>query len=395
MKIQIPDDIRSNITNLNTVCIEITVPKGKKNQIIECPISKEHIFSSSFVELHNSVFLRATKIRFKTIDVNNQTDASVFDSKESAVHSANNFFDAPTCVRHKTSSNRLYEDTTNGRTRLFKEITTRTERAKSASKTLVGTKNLIYYSVYFDNEYLSLLETSLNSLFVDSEQNFDVVVITDEPTKALIEQFNSRVQFFITDTPKDGVEASINKTRIFEWNHIQDYCNVLYVDADVVFLTNPSSIFEKKIPTNKLCVVKEPTSSPELFRTLHYGFDCLDDRFVEKMKQQKQLPFNAGQFLFTNTAFMKLHFDNLKWMIANWSGEYFFEQGFMNYYFCKGNLVDNELLSNDVLLLSTLTANNNQSEDINSCFVHFIGPPLNGQKKLSFIDEWLSTYVAE
>ncbi len=394
MKIQIPDDIRSNVTNLKTVYIEITVPKGKKNQVIECPISKEHIFSSSFVELHNSIFLRATKIRFKTVDTNNETDASVFDSKESAVHSANEFFDAPTCIRHKKSSNRLYEDSANGRVRLFKEITTKMERAKSASKTPVGVKNLIYYSVYFDNEYLSLLETSLNSLFVESEENFDVVIITDEPTKALIQQFNSKVQFFITDTPVDGVEASINKTKIFEWNKIQDYRNVLYVDADVVFLTNPSSIFEKEIPTNKLCVVKEPTSSPELFKTLHYGFDCLDDRFVEKMKQQKQTPFNAGQFLFVNTPFMKQHFDNVKWMIENWSGEYFFEQGFMNYYFCKGNIVNNELLKNDVLLLSTLT-NNNQNEDINSCLVHFVGPPLNGQKKLSYVDEWLSNYVAE
>jgi len=66
------------------------------------------------------------------------------------------------------------------------------------------------------------------------------------------------------------------------------------------------------------------------------------------MKKQNQKPFNAGQFLFQNTQSMKAHFQNIKWMIENWSGDYFFEQCFMNYYFCKAGVAKESILQDYV-----------------------------------------------
>ena len=80
-----------------------------------------------------------------------------------------------------------------------------------------------------------------------------------------------------------------------------------------------------------------------------------------------------------------IHFDNLNWLINNWNGEYFFEQCFMNYYFCKAKITECTLLQNLASIINTIDSNMQFDLNKNTCLVHFIAPPLDAKTKLDFI----------
>jgi hypothetical protein len=84
---------------------------------------------------------------------------------------------------------------------------------------------------------------------------------------------------------------------------------------------------------------------------------------------------------------MRKHFENVNWFMDNWSGEYFFEQAFMNYYFCKAYMTDDTILNDRMSLIST--TNEMKYEITNdTCLVHFIAPPLDAKTKLAFIENF-------
>jgi hypothetical protein len=103
------------------------------------------------------------------------------------------------------------------------------------------------------------------------------------------------------------------------------------------------------------------------------------------------MPFNAGQFLFRNSSRMREHFNNVNWFMKNWVGEYFFEQAFMCYYFCKAYLTDDSILNKYMSIISTTTTTE-YSITKDTCLVHFIAPPLDAKTKLKFIDFFLKEH---
>jgi hypothetical protein len=101
------------------------------------------------------------------------------------------------------------------------------------------------------------------------------------------------------------------------------------------------------------------------------------------------MPFNAGQFLFRVSERMKAHFDNVNWFMLNYTGEYFFEQAFMNYYFCKGYLTEDTKLQKYMAVISTVDRLEYKMEE-HVCLAHFIAPPLDAKTKLLFIEDFLN-----
>ena len=271
------------------------------------------------------------------------------------------------------------------------EIITKSKKVDEIENSILGTKNLIYYSAYNDSVYLEMLNLSILSLLKhNSIDKFDILIITDNSTKNKIDKLRfiekKKPLFHITKTPKDGIEASINKIKIFDYKKINDYQNILYLDCDTAFKGNIDNIFDN-IKSDILYtthIVKKPLF--ELFKTLTYGFEAVDDDFVKLMKEKKQYPFNAGQFLFKNSIKMQKHFKNLNMFVNNWRGEYFFEQGFMNYYFCGVEITDNEHLVQFVDFYSS----DKSIKDLIKPIIHFAGNPLNGESKYYLMDNFFN-----
>ncbi len=248
-------------------------------------------------------------------------------------------------------------------------------------------RNLIYYTLFDSgHSYVKMLKLSIDSLLKNMKDPFDVVVFTDESTKKKINrQINHRIDFVIMPTPIDGIEASKIKTKIYSYKNIDNYENILFIDADVVFLKEIKDLFNNIKYDILYTAFNDNLRFSFLYDHICHGLgEIFSDQDKEKMMKKNQFPFNAGQFMFKNSALMKYHFDRLNKFMEEWPGPHFFEQSFLNVYFCI-NLITNTLL-NEFVQFNAIDSNCVLND---KPMVHFLGDALNGQSKLNYIEKCL------
>jgi len=214
-------------------------------------------------------------------------------------------------------------------------LKTKVTYAESLTGSSKGDKNLIYFTIFNDPSYIGVLDIFLNSIKKYSDvSKFDVLILTDDATKTLVSSINGlagfNVDYFLLPQVKDPVTASVQKLRIFEYNKLNEYKNVLFLDADIVCFDNISKLFDLPISENKLNVVEVEGGSPV---SPNHSLRYFTDEELEYILQNKIRPFNAGHFMFINNERMIEHFKNVYWLYNVWPGSYFYEQSFMNYYF--------------------------------------------------------------
>jgi hypothetical protein len=253
---------------------------------------------------------------------------------------------------------------------------------------------LIYYTVYFNKGYIELFDLSVKSLLKNSSKPFDILVITDTETKELVAKTEAAkikdLKYFVTASPVDGVDASKKKVDIFEYPEIAEYSKVIFLDCDIVAQKSIDTFLDLEIKSEVLYTARNKNLGYHHFKTVHHGFSCVSNEFIEEMKLAEQLPFNAGQFMLKVSSAMLAHFKNVRWFMDNWPSEYFFEQCFMCYYFCRGYLTEPFTLRKYIGINST-THKDVVDDDIpDKALVHFIAPPLDAATKLKYIEEYLA-----
>lgn len=295
------------------------------------------------------------------------------------------------CIRNNKSN--LFLNTNKGKLECLSRINELIFNTLNSTCIPKGKENLIYFSVYFDEGYVELINNNLLSILKYSTINFDVLIITDEITQNLINQqpFVKQIKpkYHITSTPLDGVEASKNKILIYDYIDIDTYDKILFLDCDIVAMGDIASIFSICDDNEKLYTVTGKNVTFNHHRIFFHGFDVVKQDFILEMTEATQYPFNAGQFIFRNCTKMRKHFSNLKWFMREWPGKYFFEQAFMCYYFCKAKITSN-IINNKIALMSTVF--NNTCDLQNKILIHFTAPPLNAYKKINFIKDFLHKY---
>ena len=298
------------------------------------------------------------------------------------------------CVRRNVSSK--YTDTNRGRLECLETINQMISSVSTDTPSATTSKNLVYFSVYFDKGYVELMNNSLMSIIKHATIDFDVLVITDAATKKLIakQPFTKHIRpkYHITLTPIDGVEASKNKTLIYDFVDVDVYDRILFLDCDVVAVDDIANVFDVCMEHNKLYTARGVNIDYHHHRSFHHGFDVVKQDFINEMAAARQYPFNAGQFMFRNSNIMREHFRNLNWFMRVWPGEYFFEQAFMCYYFCKAKITD-DFLNSKLALISTVVENTYSLRG--KTLLHFTAPPLDAITKINFINNFIEKHYEQ
>lgn len=387
MKIIIPDGLYKNFDNIDQIWVEIF--DGSKR--LNFTVYKEHVKDSEYIEIPNDVFFKAVSLCYKILYNFGSTDHFYYENKNTLIYRGLSGAGVKCLRQHNKTP---YLNNLDGAFKCLKDLDDKIFKNQTKSSKILKGKNLLYYSVYFDLGYVDLLVLSLETILNNTKKlNFDILIITDEPTLNLIKKSKIwgkiKIKTLITPTPNDGVEASKNKLKLFQYEHIKDYQKVLFLDCDVVAIKDVNQIFKEELKPDYLYTARNLNINEEFFTTIHHGFECLPQEFVKEMRTAGQMPFNAGQFLFLNSERMAGHFENINWFMNHWPLEYFFEQVFMCYYFAKAYMIEKDFLQKHVSIVSTQSKTLLYKITQDTILIHFIAPALNANKKIPFIKKFL------
>lgn len=397
MRINVPKKIKEDLELIESVCVEMDDATQPGSDTVKVHVNKLHFEKMEFVNIFDHQWQNCSFVQYRLKYLDGSEKVLDFDNKECAKYVSALEKATRACLRTNTHS--IYEDAVTGRKDCFKSVEALMAGVRQEKNISTSDKTLIYYTVYFNKGYVELFDLSVRSLLKNSSKPFDILVITDAETKELIAKTEAAklkdLDYFVTSSPADGVNASKKKVDIFEYPEIANYSKVIFLDCDIVAQRSIDPLLELEIKEELLYTARNKNLGYHHFKTVHHGFRCVSDEFIEEMKMAEQLPFNAGQFMFKVSSAMLAHFKNVRWFMDNWPSEYFFEQCFMCYYFCKGYLTEHTALRKFIGINSTTNKDVVDDDILDKALVHFIAPPLDATTKLKYIEEYLEPRVKE
>lgn len=393
MKLRIPKKINIEQAKIAELKINFNVPK----RCIERTVTD---ISSEFICVPNHLFSASTAITYTVTYSNNKTEILRYADKYRCVYHPSK---PPGEIKENKSTLRTNEDVIYANTQedkmlIMSILDSMYEDAMAVNNDYLGNKNLVYYAVSNDIKYVELLKLSIRSILANTpRRNFDFLIITTEDfIETILEDeiiASVNPMFHIVTTPIDGVRASMTKLNIFDYPSLYNYRNILFLDVDILAVTDIKSIFDEKLVDDSLFTVCNPTVAITSHNSIYHGLDVVDTDRVDAIIESEQMPFNAGQFLFKNSERMKAHFDNVRWFASAWPGKFFFEQAFMNRYFCGYNLTDHHRLMNQFVITSSANGcPSHKLHDTETKFIHFTAPPLDAETKLTFIENYINAH---
>ena len=267
--------------------------------------------------------------------------------------------------------------------------------ANSLSDEPFGKRNLLYFSVGYNEDYFTLLMCCLRSIQANAKNpNFDILIIHDGLDESQIEScFDLNIKFHFIAEAFDGVEASVNKLKIFDFKEINQYNKVLFLDADVIVDCDLSKVFDLNLQANKIYSYIHDCCKYAVHNTKYHTIQKYSKQEIDIFEQRKIRPFNAGQFMFLNSQSMRVHFENVNHLFKIWKDSYFFEQSFLNFYF-NLNLASDTFLFDSLFYIYYIGNERMENQELQkNKIVHYAGSPCDGSTKLQFVEENFESYL--
>ena len=250
-------------------------------------------------------------------------------------------------------------------------------------------KKLVYYTLGYSNKYLEITKLSIQSLLYHNK-DLDIIVLIDDQfynEASFLQSLDPKIQIISTPNSSSPHEASMRKINIFDYN-IQSYDVVMYIDSDILIDCSLEDIYNKITTTDKLCVGTE-TSEIDAHKAIYWSLNNYTQSHLEYFKENNIYPFNAGLFGFKPTNQMKTHFTAIKSIIKSYTGEYFYEQSFMNYYFNLINFTDRSVFTSDNYILFP-----KKDKEYKNTIIHFCGIDNNlGNYKLYQMTNYIKNFM--
>ncbi len=238
--------------------------------------------------------------------------------------------------------------------------------------------NLIYMCVFYQYQYIDLLSLLITSISEKANiimETTDILIITSPTFEPLIkkklETFNLPLHYYILNL-NTLMEASCCKLKIFEYNQIDKYEKILYLDTDVLINSDINVLFNCELSPNKLYALEEGNIGESFWGGVEF-FD-----FTEF--NRNTTAFSAGVFYFLNNLSIKKLFQDcnihiLKHLSENKPIPTCLDQPFLIYHAFVQNKYDNQFMKKYL--------ENNPSVISNEKIIyHFPGGPGHYSSKL-------------
>ena len=197
-------------------------------------------------------------------------------------------------------------------------------------------KTLYYFTIGYSVTYIPCLNYAIQSLLKYKHKDSDIIVLIDESLLEIARNSLPPLTFISCSDSLTPEEASMRKLTIFDYS-IEQYDAVIFIDSDIIIQMDIETLAPLITAPDQLYVSTENTDFT-CHTHLNWSLCTYTEENLQFIKDNKIMIFNAGLFAFRPTDIMKTHFSNLREMIKNHTGPFFYEQSFMNVYF---NLLNN------------------------------------------------------
>ncbi len=248
-------------------------------------------------------------------------------------------------------------------------------------------QNLVYVCVFLAEGYVQLLELLLRSIQRFSiRQNFDVLVMTSTDLEPMVKAAASKLNFPIsvmTASCSNVFQATCARINIFDYEGVDRYQTLLYLDTDILITGELSNLFDLQIDDKLYGCAGAHVGLPN-FGKQFFDFTTID---------QKTIGINSGTLLFKNSENMRGLFSRIRTHMESFAAEgkqvpYALDQPFINYHAVKDDLYDHQLLTPCVALFETDDCPTNRANAIVWHFSFPLGNWVHKQRRM--VRHWVA-----
>lgn len=239
-------------------------------------------------------------------------------------------------------------------------------------------KKLIFITVFNNINYVKMLSILVKTLYIygNIDENTHILIYTSTQFKYFIENskfYSNKIRFFINDNYNTIDSACKARLDLFDYELIDDYEKILYLDTDILIQKNINYIFNL-IEENKIYALGEGDISND--NNDFFGGQSLFKNEVNNYKDKSA--FNSGVLLFNNCLEIKNLFKTIKNHMLKNKSAIFNDQPYFVYNAKKYNLINNTVL-NDCIELT------NQFPKTYKPILHISGGPGIYKNKLNIM----------
>ena len=247
---------------------------------------------------------------------------------------------------------------------------------------------LLYTACFHQKQYVDIVVNMLKSFYdVNPNANIDFMVYTNTDYRAQIEsQMDGRpVKFFEKNFVKTMNQSRISKVDIFDYPEIAQYEKIVYIDADTIFLRDPTPLFEAIVED----VVYASGEGNVLYEGNYWGRSLFLKNDANCADQEG---FSVSCLGFKNLPEIKKMFSKIKqafYLDMYQNKLLFYDQPFFNVF-----LINNQMVNKtDYKRLVQSRPTPEDAAKRGLVAVHFAGCPGHAQIKLDLFAEFKSKYV--
>ena len=233
--------------------------------------------------------------------------------------------------------------------------------------------------VFHQQNYINLLKLLITSISIKANINNEtthILVMTSKSFQPLIqkdlENFDLKIHYYVLDL-HTLFEAGCSRLNIFNYENINNYDKILYLDTDILLNSDVNTLFNLELSSEKIYALEEG----------FIGSDLWGAQFFDFNKYSRDFPaFTSGILFFRNTETMKSLLESIKLHIEDYiyvkknNIPVCLDQPFIVYNCISQNKYDNQLLK-------TYVENNPTTISLEKIIYHFPGGPGNYDSKYS------------